>query len=97
MVTFIAQKPSFSSIMMYILGKKLCKIPRLILGKFRRGLGFGRERRPGRSLYVTYPFWSEAGYEDATGAAHAARRRVSNASRGQGPGVEREQGGVWSG
>ena len=34
MVTFVAQKPSFSSRMMFILGKKSYVKPQLILGKF---------------------------------------------------------------
>ena len=38
MVTFIAHKPLFSSIMMYILGKKLCKI-RADFGQISAGAG----------------------------------------------------------
>ena len=58
MVTFIAQKPSFSSIMMYIfiLGRKKIGKPRLMLGKIRPGSGRGFDfwpgPGPGRSLIV---------------------------------------------
>ena len=50
MVTFIAQKPSFSSIMMYISGKKSFVKPRLILGKFWPGSGQGLEFWPGPGI-----------------------------------------------
>ena len=45
MVTFIAQKPSFSSMMMYILEKKFCKTP-ADFWKISAGAGdlnFGRD------------------------------------------------------
>ena len=57
MVTFIAQKPPFSSIMMYILGKKLCKTP----ADFRQ-ISVGILPGPGRGL----AFWPGPGTRSIT-------------------------------
>ena len=71
MESYIAQKPSFSSIMMYILGKKLCKTPAHFgqISAGAGGLNFGHGWGPSRSLVdlyerdlhvLTYMNWSNS-------------------------------------